>query len=90
MSDATCKACKFYEASDSTCRINPPVRLPRKFESSATAGNRVREETLIWGWPAVDKYDWCGRWHSKRTPERAEDRYLSEGWIHYNDEEARP
>lgn len=30
MSDATCVRCKFYEASDGTCRINPPVRLPRK------------------------------------------------------------
>jgi len=66
--DATCKACKFYEASDSTCRINPPVRLPRKFDANATAGNRVREEALIWGWPSVDRYDWCGQWRRDQQP----------------------
>lgn len=58
----TCFRCKFYERDGSTCRINPPVRLPRKFSETATAGNRVREETLIWGWPAISKFDWCGQW----------------------------
>lgn len=64
LTDATCRRCQFYEASDSTCRFNPPVRLPRKFSEEATAGNRVREEALIWGWPVIDRYDWCGHWSS--------------------------
>ncbi|MGR4927374.1 hypothetical protein ACIPUD_11260 [Bradyrhizobium sp. CAR08] len=54
----SCTTCKFYSAE--TCRRSPPVRLPRKFDTAATAGNRVREEALIWGWPAVRPTDWCG------------------------------
>ncbi|QOG20433.1 hypothetical protein [Bradyrhizobium sp. SEMIA] len=68
MSDASCCRCALYEVSDGTCRANPPVRLPRKFEPEATAGNRVRDETLIWGWPAVHRHDWCGHWRSLSHP----------------------
>jgi hypothetical protein len=68
MTGEACVQCKFYEASDSTCRFNPPVRLPRKFDTFATAGNRIREETLIWGWPAIDRYDWCGQWAQTKEP----------------------
>lgn len=56
-----CPECMNYEPKDSTCRAAPPVRLPRKFEASATAGNRVRDETLLWGWPTVSKTDWCAQ-----------------------------
>ena len=62
----TCASCKFFESADSTCRINPPARLPRKFDAAATSGNRVREEALIWGWPAVTDMDWCGQWKPVR------------------------
>ncbi|MCK1577891.1 hypothetical protein [Bradyrhizobium sp. 174] len=54
----SCATCKFYSVE--TCRRSPPVRLPRKFDTAATAGNRVRDEGLIWGWPAVRPTDWCG------------------------------
>ena len=61
-SERLCVSCMFYEVRDGTCRHNPPVRLPRKFEENATAGNRVRNETLLWGWPSVNDKDWCGQW----------------------------
>ncbi|SDC07574.1 conserved hypothetical protein, ribA/ribD-fused [Bradyrhizobium brasilense] len=61
-----CTHCRFFEVKDSTCRLNPPVRLPRRFDASASAGSRVREETLIWGWAVVDKNGWCGQWRSGR------------------------
>lgn len=60
MRDAACQACKFFNADTSECRKSPPVRLPRRFDSSATAGNRVRDEELLWGWPIVKADDWCG------------------------------
>lgn len=60
-----CSECLFYETRDSTCRFNPPARLPRQFDSTATANNRKRDETIIWGWPVVEIFDWCGRWMGK-------------------------
>ncbi|MEY9424099.1 hypothetical protein ABIF65_003796 [Bradyrhizobium japonicum] len=53
----SCANCRFY--LDSACHRSPPVRLPRKFDPDARAGSRVRDETLIWGWPAVQPTDWC-------------------------------
>lgn len=55
-----CSNCFFYK--DYGCHKNPPVRLPRIFDQSATAGNRIRNEAIIWGWPYVIPKDWCGKW----------------------------
>lgn len=55
-----CGGCHFFR--EQTCRHDPPVRLPRKFDDKATAGNRVRLENLEWGWPHVNSTDWCGKW----------------------------
>ena len=59
MSGDTCNSCKFFGGDG--CHLNPPVRLPRKFNEHATAGNRIRDEELIWGWPPVGPNDWCGQ-----------------------------
>ncbi len=60
-----CKNCKFYNpiyANDQgECRRSPPIRLPRQFTTEATAGNRVRNEELLWGFPLVATVDWCGK-----------------------------
>lgn len=64
MSDSTnthvCWNCGFYSQRTKECRAAPPVRLPRQFTPDATAGNRVRDEALIWGWPRTKPDDWCG------------------------------
>jgi hypothetical protein len=62
MRSKTCRTCVNFSLTDSTCRLNPPVRLPRKFNRYATAGNREREEDLIWGWPVIDIEEWCGQY----------------------------
>jgi hypothetical protein len=54
----TCETCIFRAGDE--CRKSPPVRLPRKFSGSATSGNRVRDEALLWGWPKIERTDWCG------------------------------
>jgi hypothetical protein len=56
-----CVNCRYHRAPDGTCHFDPPVRLPRRFDESATAGNRVRDEELLWGWPVVKEDDWCGK-----------------------------
>jgi hypothetical protein len=61
-----CFDCKAFEISTSECRRDPPIRLPRKFHGSATEGNRIRDETLIWGWPEVQKNDWCLKFKRKK------------------------
>ena len=58
LGEPCCGKCFFYR--DKECHKLPPVRLPRKFEPEATSGNRVRDETLLWGWPTVNYHDWCG------------------------------
>lgn len=55
-----CDTCNFFNRETSECRRSAPVRLPRKFAYGATAGSRVREEELLWGWPKVRPNDWCG------------------------------
>lgn len=57
-----CEACTFHRRGE--CHKSPPVRLPRKFSDKATAGNRVREEEHIWGWPEVQAGEWCGEFKS--------------------------
>ncbi len=57
-SDERCDNCLFYRPG--ACHQLPPVRLPRKFDDRATAGNRVRDESMSWGWPCPN--DWCGQW----------------------------
>jgi hypothetical protein len=60
MTDAgKCATCKWWRTADKTCHAAPPVRLPRRFNESATAGNRVRDESLIWGWPVCAADDFC-------------------------------
>jgi hypothetical protein len=54
-----CANCKFYDG-DGACHLHPPVRLPRRFTGEASAGNRVRDEEIFWGWPQVKPDDWCG------------------------------
>jgi hypothetical protein len=61
-----CRNCAKFDAASHTCRAAPPVRLPRAFSDKATAGNRVRDEQLIWGWPDVEPYDWCYKWKRER------------------------
>jgi hypothetical protein len=56
----TCASCRYYEPNHGECRLQPPVRLPRRFADDATAGNRVRDEEVLWGWPKVKSNDWCG------------------------------
>jgi hypothetical protein len=58
MSGDKCDNCKLFDGAH--CRRSPPVRLPRQFADVATPGNRVRDESLIWGWPQVKPGDWCG------------------------------
>lgn len=53
-----CAECKYQR--DGECHMMPPVRLPRKFSETATAGNRIRDELLLWGWPVVLPEQWCG------------------------------
>ncbi|MGY4224432.1 hypothetical protein ACVMIH_001793 [Bradyrhizobium sp. USDA 4503] len=65
MTANNCTTCKFYR--NDTCRRSPPVRLPRKFDPDASAGNRVRDESLIWGWPVVQPTDWCGEYVFSRN-----------------------
>ena len=57
-----CDRCIFGRegVSGLECHKSPPVRLPRQFAPQSDAGNRVRDETLIWGWPHVERSDWCG------------------------------
>jgi hypothetical protein len=61
-----CGNCFFYRTG--SCRKSPPVRLPRRFDTKATEGNRVRDEELIWGWPVVGYKGWCGE-HRPGTQE---------------------
>ena len=68
MSEKTCETCKWWRASDRTCHAAPPIRLPRKFDENATAGNRVRDESLIWGWPVCGSDDFCRTYEAKDTP----------------------
>jgi hypothetical protein len=56
--EQVCSSCHFYRGGE--CHKAPPVRLPRKFDETATAGNRVRVEEHIWGWPQVPEDGWCG------------------------------
>ena len=56
-----CFDCHYYSLPGE-CRRHPPVRLPRQFAPAATATSRVRDEALIWGWPAVDEDGWCGEY----------------------------
>lgn len=58
--NTTCAYCKFYDSTVGECHKSPPVRLPRRFDGQATAGNRVRNEEVIWGWPSSKPLDWCG------------------------------
>jgi hypothetical protein len=62
----SCGSCANYGPDDDTCRRDPPVRLPRTFAPSATAESRVRDEHILWGWPKVAEFDWCGR-YKRRT-----------------------
>lgn len=68
MSKNFCLGCAFFERYHGTetgeCRISPPVRLPREFSQDATAGNRVRNEEVRWGWPVVKTDQWCGEFRS--------------------------
>lgn len=64
----SCATCRFYSSEGGTCRAAPPVRLPRKFDPEANAGCRIRDETLLWGWPAVHAQDWCGDFDRAATP----------------------
>ncbi len=57
-----CKTCEYFDPSKFECHKSPPLRLPRKFVDSATAGNRVRDEELIWGWPETKPNEWCGEY----------------------------
>jgi hypothetical protein len=59
MSRVHCRVCEYYDPSRFECHKSPPVRLPRKFAADAEAGNRVRDEELIWGWPETKYDDWC-------------------------------
>ena len=67
----TCSSCFYYRSGD--CRKHPPVRLPRKFSNDATQGNRVRDETLLWGWPQVQPSDWCGEFDPLRDGAHTQD-----------------
>lgn len=60
----SCGECIFFDGAGE-CHLHPPVRLPRKFSAEADAGNRVREEDLIWGWPTVRYDDWCGQYRGR-------------------------
>ncbi|MCK1536840.1 MULTISPECIES: hypothetical protein [unclassified Bradyrhizobium] len=75
-----CENCRFYRLIEyrGECHAAPPVRLPRKFEDGATAGNRVRDEKLIWGWPSVKPGDWCGQWFRQPTSTQAGDESSSQ------------
>lgn len=64
----SCENCMYRLALQ--CRKLPPVRLPRTFTNDATAGNRIRNEQLIWGWPAIEMRDWCGEWRSNHEGKR--------------------
>ncbi len=63
-----CYRCVAFNRNDSTCHLHPPVRLPRKFDQSATSGNRVRDEELIWGWPKVLGTAWCRDFVEEKEP----------------------
>ena len=58
----SCAKCRFFHLERGECRLNPPARLPRQFASHASEGSRVRDETLIWGFPKVNSSDWCGHY----------------------------
>ncbi len=58
----SCENCMFR--IELQCRKSPPVRLPRAFTNDANAGNRIRDEQLIWGWPTIEARDWCGEWRA--------------------------
>lgn len=62
MSRQRCATCYFYRHS--VCKRHPPIRLPRKFDESATSGNRVRQEEVLWGYPEPPRRenDWCGEY----------------------------
>ena len=70
-----CDSCKFYRLGE--CHLNPPSRLPRKFDAQATAGNRVRDEELIWGWPLTGPKNWCGYYLAHPQPQHADGRGVS-------------
>lgn len=59
-----CQDCKFWSMANE-CHRSPPVRLPRRFSDEASAGNRVRQEEILWGWPEVYAGDWCGKFVEK-------------------------
>jgi len=64
----TCANCRWWRQEDETCHAAPPVRLPRKFDPVASAGNRVRLEALIWGWPVCAADDFCRVHERQRDP----------------------
>lgn len=66
----TCGECRFNRPrfdkdNIGECHMAPPVRLPRRFVDTASAGDRVRDETLIWGWPEIRPGDWCGQFKAE-------------------------
>lgn len=62
-----CANCRYFRLGE--CHLNPPSRLPRKFDSSANAGYRVRDEELIWGWPLTGPKNWCGQFLALSHPQ---------------------
>lgn len=42
----TCSDCMFFSKPDTTCRLNPPVRVSDEYAH----------------WPDVKANDWCGQW----------------------------
>lgn len=62
--EGCCKNCYFYVRQ--ACHLQPPVRLPRKFDPKAIESlGRHRIEEVIWGWPEVREIDWCGQYRYK-------------------------
>jgi hypothetical protein len=57
-----CDNCHFYGRGE--CHKSPPVRLPRRFDVNATESNRIRNESLLWGWPKVPVTEWCGAYQA--------------------------
>lgn len=65
-----CTTCMFFEPHKAECRKSPPVRLPRRFDATATSAARIRDEQLLWGWPEVKPDDWCGAWEEYGAEDR--------------------
>ena len=66
MPKRSCERCEYVAKWDKPsgmgeCRFHPPLVIPAREAYLDDAGHSAKED---WTWPAVDRYDWCGKFKS--------------------------